>query len=154
MTIAYRPALARDREFIIGAWESSYQDAHTSGMIRMESWARVMRPEVQAYLDRSYARTIVAYNPDDPGGVAELHGFISGEPDEKPPIVYYAYVIQPLRRSGIARRLFAELGVNPAKPFTYLCSTPIVPIISDRIPLARWRPNRARYSREARRPYS
>jgi hypothetical protein len=161
VTIAYRPAEVRDRDFIVTNWETSYQDAHTAGIIRMESWAAVMRREVTAYLDRSYAKTVVAYNPDAVGTLAELHGFISGEPDEKPPLVYYVYVSQPFRKGGIARRLFAEIGVDPKKPFLYLCSTPILsphsrdggPALLEKIPLAKWKPLRARYSREARKPY-
>lgn len=155
MTVAFRPAERRDREFIVGAWETSYQDAHTSGMIPMVMWASVMRPVVEHYLDRAGTKTIVAYNPDDVGGVAELHGFISGEPDERPPIVFYVYVTQPFRRAGIARRLFGALGINPDRPFQYMCSTPIVPTILNpqdgrRRLLATWRPNIARYSREHR----
>ena len=149
--ISYRPALPRDRAFIVSAWDASYEDAHTSGMIPMQLWADTMRPIIEHYLDRPYARTFVAYNPDDPDPLADLHGFICGEPDEKPPIVYYVYVKEPYRRDGIATKLFAALGIDPNRPFEYLCSTPVMPHLVRKVPFAKWKPNPARYSREARR---
>lgn len=151
MTVAFRPAVPRDRDFIVGSWESSYQDAHTSGMVPMIMWAGVMRPIVEHYLDRPYTRCIVAYNPDDTDPLADLHGFICGEPDEKPPIVLFVYVKEAFRRAGIATKLFAALGIDPNRPFEYLCSTPVMPHLVRKVPFAKWKPNRARYSREARR---
>lgn len=153
MTVAYRPATLADRAFIVANWESSFQDANTSGIIPMVMWADVMREVCAHYLDRAGTKTIVAYNPDADSGIADLHGFICGEPDESPPIVHYVYVELPMRRFGIARRLFSALGVDPARPFTFLCSTPILAPSRElvrKIPLARWKPIRARYSKEAR----
>lgn len=162
MSIAYRPAEPRDRDWIITNWEQSYQDSNTAGIIRMETWSALMKRECAGYLDRAYATTIVAYNPDATPGLADLHGFISGEPDEKPAMVYYVYVEQSMRRFGIARGLFGALGVDPSKMFTYLCSTPILAPSRElirKVPLAKWVPVRsgpdygARYSREARRQH-
>lgn len=152
--ISYRPATAADRDFIVTNWESSFQDANTSGIIPMVLWADMMRTVCEHYLDRPGTRTFVAFNPDAEPGIADLHGFIVGEPDESPPIVMYVYVEQSMRRFGIARRLFGALGVDPARPFTYLCSTPILAPSRElvrKVPLAKWKPIRARYSKEARR---
>jgi GNAT superfamily N-acetyltransferase len=152
--ISFRPATPADRDFIVTNWESSYQDANTAGIIPMALWADTMRPIVEHYLDRDGTKTIVAFNPDAEPGIADLHGFICGEPEERLPMVHYVYVEQSMRRFGIARRLFAALGVDPLKPFTYLCSTPILAPSRElvrKVPLAKWKPIRARYSREARR---
>lgn len=154
MTIAFRNATTSDRDFIITNWESSYQDSNTAGMIPMELWAGHMATFIRYYLDKPYVRTVVAYNPDAEPGIADLHGFIAAEPDAGPPIVLYVYVEQPMRRFGIARGLFKAAGIDPLKPFTYLCSTPILAPGRDlvrKVPLAKWKPIRARYSREARR---
>ena len=151
--ISFRPATPADRDFIVTNWESSYQDSNTAGMIPMVLWADMMTEVIGHYLDRAGTKTIVAFNPDAEPGIADLHGFISGEPDDRSPIVYYVYVEQSMRRFGIARRLFAQLGVDPDRPFHYLCSTPILAPsreLARKIPLAKWKPIRARYSREAR----
>jgi hypothetical protein len=150
--ISFRPATPADRDFIVTNWESSFQDANTAGIIPMVLWADMMTDVIGHYLDRAGTKTIVAYNPDAEPGIADLHGFISGEPDDR--LVFYVYVEQPMRRFGIARRLFAALGVDPLKPFTYLCSTPILAPSRElvrKVPLAKWKPIRARYSKEARR---
>lgn len=150
MTVRYRLAAPGDRAFIVTNWEASYRKAHTSGMILMEDWPRIMAEQIEKVLDRPYVRTFVAYNPDAEPGVGDLHGFIVSEPDELPPIVYYAYVSLPFRRSHIARGLFRAAEIDPSLPFSYVCSTPIIPHLSSKIPLARWRPIPARYSKEHR----
>lgn len=150
MTIDYRPASARDHKFIIGSWEASYRLANTSGMILMSDWAAIMRDQIAKVLDRPYVSTIVAHETNDPDPVADLYGFITAEPDESPPLVYYVYVKDNFRKFGIARGLFGAMGIDPLLPFAYVCSTPIVPKVARKIPCARWQPIMGRYSREKR----
>lgn len=148
--IAFRPAELADRPFIIGAWDESYQEANTAGMVLAANWATVMREQFRQVLDRPYVRTIVAYENEERDRIADLIGFITAEPEEKPPIVYYVYVISPQRKQGIARRLFKAAGIRPECRFDYVCSTPIVPRLAPKIPLAKWQPRRGRYSKEHR----
>lgn len=150
MSIAFRSIEPRDRPFVISTWETSYRRAHTSGAIPMVLWADIMRGVVEHYVDRPHTLTIVAHNPDDPDPIADLYGFICCEPDEHPPIVYYVYVKEAYRKQGIARSLFHAAGIKPTGRFEYLCSTPVVPYLQTKIPLAAWRPVRARYSKEER----
>lgn len=153
MTVAFRPAEPRDHDFVIGAWETSYRLADTAGMVLAVNWATVMREQFAQVIARPYVRTVVAYETDDPDpGIADLLGFIVAEPDETPPLVYYAFVKENFRRSGIARRLFKAAGIDPAKQFHYACSTPWCLKLASKIPMGRWRPRRGRYSREHRRP--
>jgi hypothetical protein len=98
-------------------------------------------------------RTVVAYDADDTApGIVDLLGFIVAEPDEKPPLLYYVLVKENFRRNGIARRLFKAVDIDPSKRFEYACSTPWCLKLAAKVPLARWRPRRGRYSREHRRP--
>ena len=162
----YRPAdLAPDsdeRAFIISTWASSYKHSRYAGLISSEDWATVMHAQLGKLLDRRTTRAIVACDPP-----AFLYGHIVGETASPMPVVHYIYVKDGFRsepddpgqpygpRSGprYARKLFAALGVDPAKPFIYTASTPIVARLTDRftpgankIPFARFAPAAFRYN--------
>lgn len=154
MTVAIRAAKATDRDLIIHAWVESFRLANTAGMIAMDDWWDVMAPQVVRVLDRAGSRTLVAYETEEAGGVADLYGFITFDREPEPPwrslpIVFYVYVKAPYRREGYARRLFDAAGIHPAKPFVYACSTPAEAEIrrARKIPSAQWRPLLARYPR-------
>lgn len=143
--IAHRPATTDDRRFVISAWSASYKDAHTAGMIGSARWAEVMHAEVERVLDQRGTKTLVAYESRDP---AFVYGFISGEPDATPPVVFYCYTKAAFRRQGIARGLFDALGVDPALRFLYACKTAVVPRLAGKLPAAKFEPATARYPRE------
>lgn len=145
--IALRSATPDDRDFIVSSWEMSYRKANTAGLILMEDWAAIMRPQVAKILDRDYVKTTVAYESEDRGF---LYGYLVSEPEASPPLVYWAYVKQPYRRQGVATVLLKAVGLLPSDRFDYVCSTPIVPRLSHRLPLAKWKPLLGRYSREHR----
>lgn len=149
MKLAFRSAAgAEDRRFVIATWASSYKTSYASGLIQSEDWPRIMHEQIGKVLDRAGAKTLVAYEKTDPGF---LYGFISGDvSDRYAPIVAYCYVKEPYRRSGIARALFRELGVDPLQPFVYACKTPAVTHMHDKIPKARWNPLAVRYPKETR----
>ena len=145
--IAFRPivpvdAPGSDRRFVVSAWSASYKDSHSAGMIGTERWADVMHAEIARVLDQANTTTLVAYEKNDPTFV---YGFISGVPAESPPVVYYCYTKAAFRRQGIARRLFAALGIDPDNRFTYACRTAVVTRLGGKIPAARFDPNVARY---------
>ncbi len=150
MGIAYRPAEPADRRFIVSTWAMSYQEADSAGMIAIEDWHKVMRPQINKVIDRPDARTIVAYETTDDGHEANLYGFITGEPDAKWPLVVYVYVKHAYRRAGVARGLFAALGVDPTRPFEYACRTRAVAEIYEarKIPCAQWDPMSVRQPRK------
>jgi hypothetical protein len=142
----YRPAdLAPDadeRAFVISTWASSYKHSHFAGLIRSEDWAAVMHDQLGKLIDRSTVRTLVAWDPP-----AFLYGHIVGDTAGATPIVHYVYVKDPFREAGIARGLFAAMGVDPAKPFVYTSRTSMVVRLTDKIPLARFSPAAARYTK-------
>jgi hypothetical protein len=148
MTILHRAALDADRQFIVSAWSASYKKAHTAGIIQAEDWAGIMRPQIEKVLDRPDARAIVAYDKTDPDF---LFGFIAGDTSEATPVVFYVYAKEAYRRTGIARGLFAALGVDPRERFVYPCKTGIVATLSAKIPFARFNNNEVRYPKESRR---
>lgn len=160
MTVEFRPMVSEERTFVVDAWVRSYQFAHAAGMIAMERWFSIMIPEVERVLARPDARTVVAFETDvdvDERYRAELYGFITVDTEPATPVVFYVYVKEPYRKSGIARRLFAAAGVDPARPFVYTCTTGVVSAIyhSRKIPLARWSPLVARFAKDdPRRPRS
>jgi GNAT superfamily N-acetyltransferase len=144
VTISYRPALDSDRHFIVSAWSQSYRTAYTAGMISDGNWYDVMDREVGIALDRPDVRTLVASTADG------LLGFITADTDERPPLVYYVYCKAPYRRMGIARQLFSAIGIDPALPFFYVCSTPMVRTLARKIPLSRWQPLYGRFPKSER----
>lgn len=144
MTLYRSADLAPDsdeRAFITSTWSSSYKSSHFAGMIDTESWPEVMHRSIAGILARPSTRTFVACEPD-----GFLYGFIAGDTGRRLPVVYYVYVKDPFREAGYARRLFAELGVDPAKPFLYTCRTAIVARLASKIPRATFTPAAARYA--------
>lgn len=150
----YRPmTTADDRRFVISAWSSSYKRSHHAGLIDSEDWAGIMHVQIGKLIDRPTVRTIVAF-----GLPSSLYAFICGDVSHRMPVVHYVYVKDPYRselhpdgtRTGPrhARGLFAELGVNPDKPFLFTCHTFVCGELrhARKIPLARFVPAAARYA--------
>lgn len=145
MIAAHRDAMSSDRAFIVSAWSSSFKASNSAGIIASEDWAGIMHGQLEKLLERRGVRAVVAYERTDPGF---LYGFIVGDVSAGVPVVFYTYTKEPYRRTGIARRLFAALGVDPREPFLYACRTPAVTRMTDKIPRARWEPNVARYPKQ------
>lgn len=124
MTIAFRPMVADDRQFVISGWSSSFRTSLYAGIISNATWADVMHREIGRILDRADTRTIVACEPDefDHLGRQFLYGFAAVRSTGEP-YVYYCYVKKPYRGRGIAHRLLEAAGVNPECRFGYACPT-------------------------------
>lgn len=141
MTIAYRPAEIDDAPFVVSTWARAFKHSRSAGMIADEDWPVVMHPQIQKVLARPGVQTVIAYENTDPNF---RYGWICGTPDTAPPVVFFTYVKEAYRRAGYARGLFAELGIDPAKRFTYTCWTPVVQKVAHAIPLAKHDPGHAR----------
>lgn len=160
MNVLYRDATPADRHFVVSSWTQSYRTAFTAGMIQDDDWYRVMDPQVMKALERPDVRTVVACSSTATDHIADLFGFITVDTEERPPLVYYCYVKEAYRRAGngrlwdgpgLARQLFAAVGVDPAQPFHYVCSTPSVRTLQRKIALSRWRPLFGRFPKNKRR---
>jgi hypothetical protein len=149
--IAHRPADEWDMRFVVHSWVSSWQKSDTAGGIQAHNWYRIMIPEVLEIIDKPEVKVAVAYESSDSDRGADLYGFIAADPDDDPPLVYYVYVKEPYRRSGIARGLFGALGINPQLPFNYAQSTPALYKFRRGIPMARFTPTLGRYLKSERR---
>ncbi|NUO54310.1 MAG: hypothetical protein HOV80_36155 [Polyangiaceae bacterium] len=146
--LAFRPAGGRDsadRDFIIATWSSSFKKSHSAGLIHADDWAAVMRPQLERILDRG--RAVIACDKTDPN---YFYGWIAGDTSESTPVIFYAYVKEPYRRTGIGRDLFAAFGVDPTKYFVYVCK-PVSIVLLGKVRLARFNPNEVRYPKENRR---
>lgn len=148
--IAHRPADVGDHRFIVSSWVTSYRDADTSGFIQVEDWHALMYPQIEKALARPDVVATVAYETSDPDRGADLYGFIVADVTERPALVYYLYVKQAYRRSGIARGLFEAIGVDPARPFHYVCSTPMASLLQRKIPMSRWMPRLGKFPKSER----
>ncbi|MGE5803953.1 MAG: hypothetical protein ACM358_17040 [Gemmatimonadota bacterium] len=165
--IAFRPAElgtpdspGPDRHFVIDSWLASYRDAFTAGLIQVEDWYGVMIPQLDKVLAKPELRVVVASVAGVTDRVADLLGFIAADPDDAPPLVYYVFVKPHYRRgghgrlwtgAGVGRGLFAAIGVDPALPFNYVCSTPACRTLQRKIPMAQWRPLLGRFAKSERR---
>lgn len=160
MTFAYRAMVAEDHNFIVDSWVSSYQFAHTAGIIATDRWFPVMIPEVERLLARPGSRTIVAYKTDEPDRLADLQGFITVDTDDETwgvPIVHYVFVKESYRKAGRARGLFAAAGIDPRMPFIHTAKTGAVASLfkARKIPCARYNNLVAMFSKDdPRRPRS
>jgi hypothetical protein len=165
--IAYRPAergtpdaRTDEHNFIVDAWVSSYRDAYTAGIIQVEDWYSTMIPTVEKILEKPDVRAVVAVVRGVTDHVADVAGFVVADTQEAPSLVYYVFVKEHYRRAGrgrlwggpgIARGLFSAIGVDPAQPFNYVCSTPMVRTLKRKILLARWQPLLGRFPKHERR---
>jgi hypothetical protein len=144
VTVAFRSAELDDAPFIVSSWSRAFKGSNSAGMIADEDWATVMHPQIQKVLARPGARAIVAYEKTDP---TFIYGFVAGDTDERVPVVFFAYVKEPYRRTGVARGLFAALGVDPLTRFRYVCWTPVVAELlqTGKFPRTKHDPHFARY---------
>jgi GNAT superfamily N-acetyltransferase len=143
-----RPEDSRECSPIVSLWSSSYKTSHYAGLIWHEDWAATMHASITKILARQARTAIIAYEQDDP---TFLYGFIVGDMTGNVPVIDYVFVKEPYRRNGIARTLFAELGVAPSERFAYSCKTRIVTQLAAKIPAARYDNLQARYPKEERR---
>lgn len=159
MTIVYRPAAPDElHRFVVASWSASYKLAFTAGFIQDEDYFEIMDAQVAKGVARPDVRTIVASDPDAEPGV-DLLGFLTADTTESPTLVYYCYVKPHYRRArgrlwtgpGLARQLFAAMGIDPAGPFSYVCSTPMCRTLAQKIPLAKWQPLLGRFPKSERR---
>ena len=148
--IAHRPATPADHRLVVKSWVASYRDSDSAGMVQVDDWYAVMVPQVTRALSRPDVETTIAYETtnDDPGSNA--YGFIVADVTERPALVYYVYVKQAYRRSGIARGLFAAVGVDPERPFHFVCKTELVSTLERKIPCARYMPRLGRFPKSER----
>lgn len=152
--IEFRDATSgADRFFVVSSWTQSFRTANTAGFIQAEDWYRVMDEQVAKAMARPDVRTLVAAEGDG------LYGFITADTEERPPLVYYVYVKEAYRRGGhgrlwdgpgLARQLFAAIGIDPTRPFHFVCSTPMVRTLERKIPLAAWKPLWGRFPKHER----
>jgi hypothetical protein len=154
-----------DRFFVVSAWTQSYRTAFTSGIIQAEDWYAIMDAQVAKAMARPDVRTVLACMPGATDRVADILGFITADVEEQPALVYYVYVKDAYRRGGhgrlwagpgVARQLFAAIGVDPARRFNYVCSTPVVRELNDvrKLPMAKWQPLLGRFPKSERRSRS
>ncbi len=157
MTVSIRPATAEDRTFVISSWLDSQRTSYSAGLIAMEDWYKVQWPQYEKIIDRTDMRTLVAYEKRDP---TFLYGFIVADPTEQrveekdgavrwwPALVVYVFVKQNYRRTGIARRLFDAVEIDPEKPFLYASNTQQASRLASKVPLAKFHPLAVRFPKE------
>lgn len=114
LDIEFRTPGADDLAFVFDSWMDSFKFAHAAGVIPMDMYRDIYTEVIRRVLLRS--KTVVAYNAQIP---SQLLGFATAETDIEVPIVYYTVVKQFIRRQGLARRMLAEVGVDPRKPFFF-----------------------------------
>jgi uncharacterized membrane protein YhdT len=149
--ISHRPAMSIDRNFIAKSWIASYRDSNTAGMISVDAWFEVMTPQVVQRMSWPGVQTVVAYEDTNPDHASNAYGFIVADTSDSPPLLYYLFVKTAYRRSGIARGLLAAIGLGPKSRFNYVCSTPIMSVLQQKIPLSKWTPLLGRFPKSERR---
>lgn len=164
MKLAFRaPANDDDRTFVVESMLENQRTSYSAGLVPMDDWFTSMRPHFTKLLARDGMRTVIAYEADDP---EFLYGWMAADPTEQrvterdgsvrwwPALVLYVFVKANFRRAGIARRLFAAVGVDPEKPFLFSCNTRQASRLSHKTPLARFNPLAVRFSKEPRAEFS
>lgn len=163
MKLAFRPASPDERRClcpgrpedspgcspIVSLWSSTYKDSDFGGLIWHEDWATVMHAQITKIIAKQNRTAIVAVEKTDP---TFLYGFIVGDLTCNVPVVDYVAVKESYRKHGIARALFAELGVSTSERFVYSCRNWIVSkLVPTKTPLARLDREQAIYPKNTRR---
>lgn len=144
--LAFRPAGALDRAFVLDSWLDSFRTAHAAGLIAMDDWRDVMGPQLAKMLRRPGVAVVVAYRPGEEDSRADLYGWAAVElRGAEPPLVLYVYVKHAYRRLGIGRRLLEHAGVDLAREWHYAAKTGVVTRLASKIPRAKWTPLAARH---------
>ena len=147
--VLYRPAdQAEVAGFVIPTFLDSFRACRAAGLISMQDWYAVMRPQASRLFGRPGVATLVACHPGEP----TLYGWLALERGWEMPFVLYCYVKAPYRRAvrlgypeGIATGLFRAAGIDQRRAFCYAAYTPFVKRLEDKIPRATWTPLRARF---------
>lgn len=163
MKLAFRPASPDERRClcpgrpedspgcspIVALWSSTYKASDFGGLIWHEDWATVMHPQITKIIEKQNRTAIVAFEKGDP---SFFYGFIVGDTTGNVPVVDYVAVKSPYRKRGIARALFAELGVSTSERFVYSCRNWIASkLVPTKAPLARLDREQAIYPKDGRR---
>jgi GNAT superfamily N-acetyltransferase len=149
VNISFRPALPADRPFLVSTWSRSTKLMHSAGLISSESWPGVMHPELERILDRDDATALIACERDDPD---YFYGWVAGDTSGRVPVLFFVYVKEPYRRTGVARRLLAAIGIDPSQYFIYVSRGSSYPQLASRFRHAKHDPNVARFPKQQRRP--
>lgn len=171
MSLAYRPAEPEDLSFIIESFLDSFRTSRAAGLISMETWKEVMRPEWARILARPGIEVYVAYHPGDDSRLADLYAWLVIEREyEIPanllrsgrrsremvpadvPLVHYCFTKQAYRRMGVMKGLFRVAGLG--KKWNYSTRTPVVSAMTEagKLPHARWLHLVARYEKRSAKP--
>lgn len=149
MSLAYRQAQPEDMRLVEESFLDSYRTSHSAGLIAMDDWRDVMTPQIAKLLARPGVEIIVAYNPQAINDKANIYGWLAHETGHPQPYVIYCYVKQSYRREGLARRLFAQAGIDPTSAFGYAAKVGLLTRLRTAIPLARWQPLTARFPKRS-----
>jgi GNAT superfamily N-acetyltransferase len=147
-SLAYRRAIEDDMRFIVESFLESFRTCYSAGLIAMDDWYTVMRPQAQKLFARPGAEQYVAHHPGEEFKGVDLYGFIAVERGHESPVVVYVYVKSDYRRQGLARGLFAAAGIDPRRAFVYVARTAIAMKLRDKAPLARWSPLTVRFKEQ------
>jgi hypothetical protein len=159
MRLAFRDVSSEDDErFVLSTWLDSFRTSHSAGLIQMSDFYTVMWPQLQKVCARAGMKTVVAYEETDP---EFLYGWLVADPGEQrvperdgsvrwwPALVVYCFTKQNFRREGVARKLFAHVGIDLSKPFLFGCNTQAASRLSHKVPHARFHPLVARFPKES-----
>jgi hypothetical protein len=142
--LAFRRATDDDMHFVVTSFLDSTRATFTAGLIQMDDWWDTMLPQARKLFTRPGSSVVVAYKPgEDPP--FDIYGWLATEGGHPWPVVVYTFVKKNFRKMGIARRLFAEAGINPAGPFRH--ATWMERELAAKVPRARWSPLTVRFER-------
>jgi GNAT superfamily N-acetyltransferase len=162
MKLTFRPATTDERRClcpgrpedspgcspIVSLWSATYKDSDFGGLIWHDDWADIMHRQITKIIANQNRTAIIALAHDDP---TFFYGFIVGDMTGNVPVVDYVAVKEPYRKQGIARALFAELGVSTSERFVYSCRNWFASKLSSKVPLARLDREQAIYPKKTRR---
>lgn len=140
--LAFRRATDSDRVMVVRTFLDSTRTMRSAGLIAMDDWEAVMRPQAEKLLARPGVEVLVAYAPGEEPPF-DVYGWLAHEKGHIWPYVLFVYVFANYRKNGIARRLLAEAAIGPDDEFRY--AVWLERSLAEKVPLATWSPLTARY---------
>lgn len=141
-SIAFRPPLPTDHNFILSSWLESFRRSPNAGVLPDKPFYDSHRAHLEELLSRPSARVLCCYSPSE-APPNDLFGFIAWQPG----VLHYVYVKHAYRKMGVAKALVLQAGLEPEKGLTYTYRTRVALDYAKAHHAQRWKfdPRYARY---------
>lgn len=116
--VRIRAATEADISFLFNSWLRSYRQSEFAKQMQNEVYFAAQHKVIEGLLKT--CKTLIACNHAD---ISQIYGYTVTTEVDGVPVVHFAYVKEPYRGLGLARKLLQEAGISLEKPYCYTHKT-------------------------------